>query len=140
MTTDEPRYVCPACASEGNNTPQPGDNYYWSNVKPYRKVDDQGKVVAKHTYKDNKRRSILCKKHESQLVQARRRKQLDPTSPTYNAELHEKVKAWHRDYMARKTTPGSDDYDHAFHERLKAAKRSARKRRKDEESSTEETQ
>src|SRR5436190_18339674 len=65
----------------------------------------------------------LCKRHTDLLNLARQQQRLNPKSDEYDAAYHEKVKAWKRAYAARKLDPKSPDYDKEFHERQKASKR-----------------
>lgn len=110
-------YVCKACAAEGNAAPQPADHFYLISVPEYKKGAHWRK------YKDNKQRSVLCKRHHNMAEAERERKRLDPTLPTYDPDYHERVKANKRRYVTKKLTPGSTDYDAALHERQKESKR-----------------
>ncbi len=106
------RYVCSACAEEGNPDPQPIQNFYTWIDRRYKEP----------------RRSIVCRRHTDEINIARQRRQLDPTSPDYNQTYHENVKKWKRDYAARKLNPSSPDYDEALHARQKAAKLASKKK------------
>ena len=112
-------YTCPACAEEGHGEPQPLEAFYVYAIKPYARED--GQIIVK--YKDNQRRSILCRRHHNLASTADQRARLDPKSERYDPAYHEKVKGYKRTYKKRKTNPASPDYDPAFHERQRESSR-----------------
>ena len=116
-------YTCPACAEEGHGEPQPLEAFYVFASKPYARED--GRIIVK--YKDNQRRSLLCKRHHNLANSADQRQKLDPASPRYDAVYHAKVKEYKRQYTKRKLDPASPDYDKELHERQKAAWRASKK-------------
>lgn len=112
-------FVCPQCAAEGNTDPQPIDNFYVYRAREYKTE------TAWYRYKNNQRRSQLCRTHDQIAAAERQRQRLDPESERYDAEYHERVKVQKRQYAADKIRPEGDRYDPALHERQKAAKRSS---------------
>jgi hypothetical protein len=102
----EPRYVCPACAAEGNAEPQPITNFYSIRSQPYK--NSEGRVIVK--YKDNLRRSELCKRHDNVQRAEQIRRQLDPNSPEYNPEARRKLQARQRKYEQEVRKKGGARY------------------------------
>lgn len=97
------RYVCPACAAEGNPEPQPAGNFYWITVKDFKSSR------SGYHYKDNKRRSTLCKKHDRAAAAARQRRRLDPASDEYDEAYAKRVAQQKRESKARRRKlKGSD--------------------------------
>jgi hypothetical protein len=112
-------YVCPVCAEEGNPEPQPLEAFYVYAAKPYARAD--GRIIVK--YKDNQRRSLLCRRHHNLASTADQRERLDPANPRYDPAYHAKVKGYKRAYKKRKLDPASPDYDPALHERQRESSR-----------------
>jgi hypothetical protein len=125
--------VCPQCAAEGHADPQPIDNFYVYRAREYKTE------TAWYRYKNNQRRSQLCRRHDQLAAAERLRQRLDPDSDRYDPELHERVKEQKRNYAADKLRPEGERYDPELHERQKASKRSsaAKARRQAERDQTE---
>jgi len=75
--------TCADCAREGVEPPQTIDEYYiWTNSKT-----------------GEQHRSRYCKRHESARQAARQRARMQPDSPQYDADYHERQKKRAREYM-----------------------------------------
>jgi len=121
-------YICPECVAEGHTDPQPIDNFYVYRAREYKTE------TAWYRYKDNQRRSQLCRRHDQLAAAERQRRRLDPDSPDYDPAYHERVKEQKRQYATDKLRPDGARYDPELHARQKASKRSsaARARREGE--------
>jgi hypothetical protein len=117
-------YFCPQCVAEGNTQGQPIEAFYIVTAKEYK----NDKTGAWHRYKNNLRRSQLCKRHDKLAAAERHRRRLDPESPDYDPDYHERVKEQKRHYAEEKLSPTGSRYDPELHERQKAAKRATAKR------------
>jgi hypothetical protein len=99
MNKDQKYFPCADCEAEGVDFLHPIEQFFVYKAMPHKPA---GKSGHGYSYRDNLRRSRFCRRHTGKRNAARVKPLLDPTSPQYNPELHERTKEIQRNYYHRK--------------------------------------